>query len=218
MSSGSTFKPFSSAAALQEFLLKEAGPGSLVLVPHQRLARQVWRRQRQRAREQGRAAWEPLPLTTLGNWWGDLSRSLWLDQAVASPLPRLACWRTALETGPPLDGITADLAWAQALDAAYSLLARHRLPLTTADPQDSPLVSWRRRLTAFFEEICREEGYLPPVELPGYLLKALEAGHIALPPKLLVAGLETPAPVEEAWLQAVSRRIPVLHLDRKSVV
>ena len=56
MSSGSTFKPFSSAAALQEFLLKEAGPGSLVLVPHQRLARQVWRRQRQRAREQGKRA------------------------------------------------------------------------------------------------------------------------------------------------------------------
>jgi RecB family exonuclease len=215
MPGGSTSKPFSSAAALHDFLLQETGPETLGLVPHQRLARQVWHRQRQRALRQGLAAWEPLPLATLGNWWADLCRSLWLPQAIASPLERLACWRRALATGPPLEGLAPDLAWAQALDEAYSLLSRHRLPLTAPDSQDSPLVSWRRRLTALFQEICGDEGFLPPGELPGYLLRALEAGQIALPRKLLVVGLETPAPVEEAWLQAVARRLPVIHLQVK---
>ncbi|MFZ5450711.1 MAG: PD-(D/E)XK nuclease family protein [Thermodesulfobacteriota bacterium] len=206
---------FPTSAALQDYLLKEARPGALTLVPHQRLARQVWRRQRLRHLEQGLAAWEPLPLTTLGRWWADLRQSLWLPQAVASPLQRLACWRRALETGPPLEGVAPDLSWAQAMDEAYSLLTRHRLPFLESDPRDSPLVSWRRRLMGLFQEIMRDEGYLAPAELPVYLLKALETGKIALPARLLIVGLETPAPVEDLWLQAVARHIPVAHLQIK---
>ncbi|MDD5641965.1 MAG: PD-(D/E)XK nuclease family protein [Syntrophales bacterium] len=203
---------FSTSAALHDYLLQEARPGVLTLVPHQRLARQVWHRQRLRHLEQGLAAWEPLPLTTLGHWWADLCQSLWLPQAVASPLKRLACWRTALETGPPLEGVEPDLSWAQALDEAYSLLTRHRLPLLESDPLDSPLVSWRRQLMGLFQEMMRQEGFLAPGELPVYLLQGLEVGKITLPTRLLTVGLETPAPVEDLWLQAVARHIPVMHL------
>jgi exodeoxyribonuclease-5 len=206
---------FPTSAALQDYLLQEARPGALALVPHQRLARQVWRRQRQRALEQGLAAWEPLPLATLGHWQADLCQSLWLPQTVASPLQRLVCWQRVITTGPSLEGVTPDLAWAQALDEAYSLLARHRLPLIEPNPQDSPLIAWRRRIMGIFQEISRDEGFLPPTELPGYLLRALESGKITLPQRLLVVGLETPAPVEEVWLQAVARRIPVIYLQVK---
>jgi len=206
---------FSTSAVLQDYLLQEAHPHTLTLVPHQRLARQVWRRQRQRGLERGLAAWEPLPLTTLEHWWADLWRSLWPPEALASPLKRLACWGQALESGPSLEGLTPDLAWAQALDEAYALLSRHRLPTSEPDPQDTPLVAWRRRIMGIFREIIREEGCLPPGELPAYLLNALDGGKIALPQKLLVVGLETPAPVEEAWLKAVARRIPVVHLQVK---
>jgi len=68
---------------------------------------------------------------------------------------------------------------------------------------------------SIFQEITREAGFLAAGELPGYLLRALESGKITLPQKLLVVGLETPAPVEDAWLQAVARRIPVIHLQVK---
>lgn len=206
---------FSTSAALQDYLLQETPPGALVLVPHQRLARQVWHRHRQRCLERSLAAWEPLPLTTLGHWWADLYQALWHPEAMASPLKRLACWRQALESGPSLEGLTPDLAWAKALDEAYSLLARHRLPLVEPQVQDPPLVAWRRRIMGIFREIIRAEGCLTPGELPAYLLHALDAGKIALPRKLLVVGLETPAPVEEAWLQAVARRIPVVPLQVK---
>ncbi|RJR44923.1 MAG: hypothetical protein C4567_03865 [Deltaproteobacteria bacterium] len=206
---------FSTGAALQDYLLQEASPGTLTLVPQQRLARQVWHRQRLRSLERGLAAWEPLALATLGHWQAGLCRSLWLPQAAASPLQRLVIWRQALEAGPSLEGVTPDLAWAQALDEAYSLLTRHRLPIAEAGPQDSPLVSWRRRLMGLYQEISRDEGFIPEGELPAYLLQALDAGRITLPQQLLVAGLEAAAPLEEVWLQAVARLIPVVHLQVK---
>ena len=37
---------FPSGAALQDYLLDHAGPGALAIIPHQRLAHQVWHRQR----------------------------------------------------------------------------------------------------------------------------------------------------------------------------
>ncbi|MHB8069625.1 MAG: PD-(D/E)XK nuclease family protein [Desulfobaccales bacterium] len=213
MAGGSLLKSFSAAAALQDFLLQEAGPGVLTLVPHQRLARQVWRRQRQRCLEQGLSAWEPLPLATLGHWQADLSQSLWLPEAPASPLQRLVFWQRAFEAGPSLEGLAPDLAWAQALDEAYALLCRHRLLSPEPDAHDSPLIAWRRRVMGIYQEISREEGCLTAAALPGHLLRGLDAGQLNLPEKLLVVGLETPAPVEDAWLQAVARRVPVLHLQ-----
>ena len=51
-------KLFSTAAALQDFLLQEAGPGALVVVPHQRLAQQLWQRQRLAQLQAGRPAWD----------------------------------------------------------------------------------------------------------------------------------------------------------------
>jgi exodeoxyribonuclease-5 len=206
---------FPSGAALQDRLLKETPAGVLTLVPHQRLARQVWQRQRRQSLEQGLPAWEPLPLATLGRWQAELCRSLWLPAAAATPMQRLALWRRALEAGPPLEGLAPGLDWARALDDAYSLLSRHRLLSPESGSLDSPLILWRRRLSGIFQEISREEGLATPEELSGYLFQALEEGRVLLPRGLLVVGLDTPAPVEEAWLQAVARRIPVTRLSVK---
>jgi hypothetical protein len=46
---------FASSDELQDFLVRESG-GSLVVVPHQRLAHQVWHRQRAAELAAGRAA------------------------------------------------------------------------------------------------------------------------------------------------------------------
>ncbi len=203
---------FATSAALQDFLLQKITPGVLTLVPHQRLARQVWHRQRQRSLEQGLAAWEPLPLATLGHWQADLVQSLWLPETPASPLQRLVFWQRAWDAGPPLEGLAPDLAWAQALDEAYALLCRHRLLSLEPEAHDSPLIAWRRRVMAIFQEISREEGCLTAAAWPDYLLRGLDAGRLQLPEKLQVVGLETPAPVEAAFLAAVARRIPVVLL------
>jgi len=203
---------FASSDELQDFLLRESG-GSLVVVPHQRLAHQVWHRQRAAELAAGRAAWEPLPLVTLQGWSADLFRSLWPREVLAPLLTRLARWRRALKEVPPPAGPTPELQWAQALDEAHNLLGRHLLPVLEPAAADSPLVAWRRQVTRSYARLLREEGWLSPGELPGYLLAALKADRIKLPGQVLVVGLETPAPAEAAWLQALEGRTRVQHLQ-----
>jgi RecB family exonuclease len=205
-------KHFSSSASLQDYLLNETGPGALVIVPHRRLARQVWHKQRLANLEKGRTAWEPLPLVTLPDWWSELFQGLWPPYARAPSLVRLALWRQAIESGPPLDGVAPDQEWAQALDDAHDTLLRHALPLVAPGPGDTPLVGWRRGVTRIYRELLREQGWLAPGEIPAYLLAALEQKGLPLPDRLIVVGLETTAPVEERWLEALASRLPMTRL------
>jgi RecB family exonuclease len=208
---------FASGAALQDYLLAQAGPGALAIIPHQRLAHQVWHRQRLAALEAGRPAWEPLPLMTLNAWWSELFKGLWPPSPLAPALVRLARWRQALQTAPPPSGPTPTLAWAQALDEAHSLLCRYAMAGGEARPlggeEDSPLITWRRRVTRIYTDLLQQGDWLSPGELPAYLTAALREGRIKLPPTVLVAGLETPAPLEDIWLKELSRRTRVIHLQ-----
>jgi len=206
-------KFLATGAALQDYLLEEAGPGVLTIIPHQRLAHQVWRRQRAAALAAGGPAWEPVPLLTLNAWWADLFRGLWSEVALAPPLVRLALWRQALKAAPPPPGPTPELSWAQALDETHTLLCRHGLPTQDPGPDDSPLITWRRQVTRLYADLQRQGEWLSPGELPAYLLAALQDGRVTLPPAVLVVGLETPAPLEEFWLSEVSRRTRVVHLQ-----
>jgi RecB family exonuclease len=208
-------RTFSTSAALQDYLLQEAGPGTLMVVSHQRLAHQVWHRQRLTCLEAGQAAWEPVPLITLESWWTDLFRALWPPVSLAPPLQRLAFWGQALKAAPPLEGAQPDLKWAQALDDAYNLLCRHSLPTTAADAADSPLVAWRRQVTKNFQDILRQERLITPGELPAFLWRALNEGEITLPKKMLLAGFQTPAPAEAAWFEALAARTEVVALQVK---
>jgi RecB family exonuclease len=213
---------FSSSAVLQDFLLAQAGPGTLVVVPHQRLAHQVWHRQRRAAMQAGRPAWEPGALLTLYAWWSELFQSLWPPVTLAPALVRLARWRQVLQAVPAPPGPTPDLAWAQALDDTHTLLCRYLLEPkmaggdarpTTYSGDDSPLVVWRREITRSYTDLLRQGGWLSPGELPAYLTAALRDGRLTVPPRVLVVGLETPAPTETLWLQELSRHTRVVHLQ-----
>jgi RecB family exonuclease len=213
---GSSQKIFSSGAALQDYVLAQAGPGTLTVVPHQRLAHQIWHRQRLGALQAHRSVWEPLALRTLQAWWSELFQGLWPQEALAPPLVRLVLWRQALKASPPPSGSTSELSWAQALDETHILMCRHGLPVFSVrepGPEDSPLVAWRRHLTHTYCNLLRQENWLSPGELPAYLVQALRAGKLKLPGRVLVACLETPAPLEELWLLEVSRRAHVEQLQ-----
>ena len=118
---------FGTSAALQDFILQEAGPGTLVIVPHRRLAQQLWQRQRQAQLRAGRTAWEPLAVKTFQGWLQDLFTSLWPEVALAPDLLRWSLTLRAIQATPELPGVAADLTWAQALDEAYGILCRHSL-------------------------------------------------------------------------------------------
>jgi RecB family exonuclease len=133
---------------------------------------------------------------------------------------RLGLWRQALKVAPPPIGPTPELAWAQALDETHILLCRHGLGPKTAGgdarptgPDGSPLVTWRRQVTRIYTELLHQKNWLSPGELPAYLTAALREDQAELPDQVLVACLETPAPLEELWLQEVSRRTQLVHLQ-----
>ena len=75
----------------------------------------------------GRPAWEPLAVKTFQGWLQDLFTALWPEVALAPDLLRWSLMLRAIQATPELPGVAADLAWAQALDEAYSILCRHSL-------------------------------------------------------------------------------------------
>ncbi|MBM4294865.1 MAG: hypothetical protein FJ126_08190 [Deltaproteobacteria bacterium] len=204
---------FPTSLALQDYLLQEAGPGSLAIVPHMRLARQVWDRQRRRELSAGRRVWEPLPLLTLQGWMHELFASRWPPVSIAPYLKRLSLWLRALASGPPLEGAGATLEWARALDEAYLILCRHSLLPIQPDPSDPPLVAWRRQLTRLFREQLSQEGLITEGGLPVYLTRSLESGLVKLPEKVFAVGFKTPAKAEDAWFQAAARRTRLIFLE-----
>ncbi|WP_449245476.1 PD-(D/E)XK nuclease family protein [Desulfobacca acetoxidans] len=208
---GAAIKIFPTSAALQDFLLAQS-PGALIIVPHMRLAYQVWRRQRLAARAAGRLAWEPLAMTTLSGWWHQLGPQLWLPVQPASYLQRMSCWLQAMAAAPPPEGVEADLAWAAALDEALDLIERYQIPPAAGAYGESTLIAWRRPVIREFLDLLRQKGSITPAALPSYLLQALQSGSLSWPEKILLVGMETPAPVEQEWLTAVARKCPLIQL------
>ncbi|MCL4502329.1 MAG: PD-(D/E)XK nuclease family protein [Deltaproteobacteria bacterium] len=212
---------FSTSAALQDFILQEAGLGALVIVPHQRLAQQLRLRQRQAQLQAGRAAWEPLAIKTFQGWLQDLFTSLWPEVAIAPDLHRWSLMLRAMQAAPELPGAAAGLDYAQALDDAYSILCRHSLlragqaSVPAIPGESSLLITWRNQVFQIYRRLLTEGGWLAPGELPAYLLERLHSSKLNLPGRLLVAGLESSAPAEAAFLEACARSTRVLQLQVK---
>ncbi|MBM4286072.1 MAG: hypothetical protein FJ128_12645 [Deltaproteobacteria bacterium] len=201
-----------SGAELQDVLLREVSGRALVVVPHQRLARQVWHRRRQAVAAAGGGAWEPLRLLTLEAWWAELLKASWAPVVPAPPLVRLALWQEALRAAPPFEGAAPDLGWAAALDDSHQLLARHLLLDDALGLGDDPLTAWRQEVFSIYTALLREGEWLAPGEVPSYLRRLLAAGRLPLPQAVFLVGLETAAEVEEAWLKDVARLAPLQHL------
>lgn len=197
---------FKTAAELHQYILREVRPGNLVLVPHTRLARQLWQRQRQQNLAQGLTGWEPLPILTLDQWFQELFDSLWPPVSLTPDLERLRLWQEAMSAGPPLEGVPLDLALAQRLDDTHAILTRHQISPEAPVEAGPPLVAWRRAVSRIFAARLSEQRLLTPGQLPGYLLQALQRGGLCLPSRILAVGFEAPAPVEAAWLQELANR------------
>lgn len=208
---GTAVKPFESSAGLQKYLLSQP-PGVLIIVPHMRLAHQVWRRQRLEAQAAGISAWEPLAMTTLSGWWHQLLGQLWLPLRPASSLERLVHWKSAMAATPSPPKVTPDLAWAAALDEALELSQRYQIPPPQDLAAESPLIIWRQEVGRTFIDLLTQQGLVIPARIPSLLLQALAEEKLGLPDRIVVVGLETPAPMEDQWLRAVGRRRPIVQV------
>lgn len=197
---------FATAAEMHQYILGEAGPGTLILVSHDRLVRQLWHRQRQQMLAQGRAAWEPFPIVTLNQWYQELFESLWTPLSLASDLERLQLWWEAMQAGPRLEEFPLDLALAAGLDETHAILTRHQISPGEASGPAAPLISWRRQISQIFENLLSEKHLLTPGQLPTFLLPCLLDRKLSLPTRILAVGFEALAPAEEVWLQELAKQ------------
>jgi len=135
----------------------------LGLIPQQRLAHQVWHRQRL---PPWRLAFRPgtSEALHLNAWWSELFRGLWLKQ----PWPRLCA------PGPVAPGLEGRAATSRphvgvglgpGLDEAHALLSRYSMAGRDARPTAGEgirrFITWRRRVTGIYVDLCARDWLSP---------------------------------------------------------
>jgi len=99
-------------------------------------------------------------MTTLSGWWQQLWRQLWLPVRPASTLQRLLIWQQAMAATSPVAGVTADLAWAAALDEAQELIHRYQIPSPKNLALESGLITWRQEVARRFGDLLTQQGLI----------------------------------------------------------
>ncbi|MGA1794720.1 MAG: PD-(D/E)XK nuclease family protein [bacterium] len=190
---------FSSAEQLQDWIIRNTGPQDIVLTPGGRMARQILRRFRQVQLTAGACSWLPIRVMSLNQWIGELWRESWSDFRPASPWRCMMLWRELVRRFPPPVNIFEGFSLAKGLDGTYAALVRHLLD-TDQRRGTSPLVQWSSELINRFTERLSAEGLIHPAEMPGHLSRFLHSETarcaVAIPGRILLAGLRQSSPVE----------------------
>jgi len=187
----------------QKALLAASKPGTLILTPGGRLARRLKHRFRTSEITRGQQGWVPPDVLTLNAWAWKAWNTTWPLSRPLSELSCLALWKEALNLVPPPEPFQPDLALCQTLNETYTVLVRHGLPTEGPAAALSPLVSWRRAVTGRFEAFAEEQKAFHPARLPVHLSQAVRDGRAPLPAAIILAGFESPAPVEEALFKCL---------------
>jgi RecB family exonuclease len=141
----------------------------------------------------------------LNAWFEEYWASTWPETLPAPGLLRLVTWRHLSGKTPPPEPLTPDAALYRLLDDNYAVMIRHLLDPATGHAS-TPLVAWRREISAAFKESLAERGFFHPAELPARITAALRAGQNSLPEKIMLLGFESPAPAEVELFEALKRR------------
>ncbi len=175
---------------------------TLTLTSTGRLARHLRHRHRMEKLSAGGGAWEPPAVMHLNAWYEEYWSSLWPDTLPAPLLMRLALWRDLSVYTPPPEPLTADIALYRLLDENYAVLVRHRLDPARGE-SFTPLVDWRRKISAAFRDALSERGFFHPAELPARITNRIKADRNGLPDVIRILGFESPAPAEEDLFEAM---------------
>lgn len=175
---------------------------TLTLTSTGRLARHLRHRHRMEQLSAGGGAWEPPAVMHLNAWYEAYWSSMWPDTLPAPALMRLAVWRDLSAKTPPPEPLTADIALYRLLDENYAVMVRHRLDPAKGEAF-TPLVAWRQKISAAFQDALSERGFFHPAELPARITNRLRTDQNGLPDVIRILGFESPAPAELELFQAM---------------
>ncbi len=178
--------------------------GGVCLTATRRLAREVGRAYDRWQRSRGREAWAAAACLPLTVWLREQWAATWPATHLPGEPLHLAAWEGVIgddlgaASRSPLE--VASLAPVAA--AAARLVAHYRLGESAATEEERALFRWRRA----FSRRCRDLGWLDPATLADAVAGAIEAGEVAVPGEVLLAGFDRLSPAEEAVVAALRAR------------
>jgi len=179
-------------------------PDRVYLTATGRLARSLKRNFHLKLLSEGSKGWEPLQAMDLNTWMKRAWSGSWPVEMPAGDLYRMNLWKRLCGTIAPPSPLTVDTNLYAILDENYRTMVRHGIDPAAGIPA-TPLVEWRRKISAAFQEELEAQKLFHPSHFPFRLCRAIEDGRIIPPEKISLAGFESPAPVERELFTALER-------------
>ena len=187
-------------------------PDRLYLTSTERLARSMRRRFRLRCLHEGKRGWESLQAMSLKVWLERTWSEAWPEEMPAADLYCMSLWKDLTERIVPPSPLTVDTNLCAALDETYKIMVRHGLDPASGFPS-TPLVEWRRGISAAFAKKLKSGGLFHPSGYPSLLRRAVKDGRIVLPERITLAGFESPAPLERELFVTLEEQSDVEYMD-----
>jgi len=194
------------SAALPSEIQQALDRGATVLTANQRAARTLRRAFDLAQRVNGLAHWQPPSILAWDSWLAGLWHRLLLEghatELLLNSTQEHSLWRTIITADNPTNSLRPVDSLATTAADAWLLLhnfrARNRLANVPGNSDTHVFARW----AAEFERRCTRAQYLPQAQLPERLRAAIAAGHLTLPPTLLLVGFDSTTPAQDALLDA----------------
>ncbi len=177
-----------------------------------RLARRLRHQYRMSNLDQGRTGWESLAAFSLNDWLRIKWAEAWPEEIPAHPLFRLHLLTELLAEIPPPSALDEDIHLCQLLDDTCGTLIRHNVD-PSSGPSSSSLVEWRRTICRRFMVTLESKGFFHPAELPSRVARGIMNGVLSCPDRIVLAGFDSPAPVEFDLFRTLEGTAAVEHTD-----
>ena len=188
--------------------LQTLDDGSLVLAATERVARHLKMQAALLQSVAGKRSWFAKgKICTVTQWIEQAWLDLLQDEQLLYPVQELAVVKSVADKSGLLpETLISSTSTARRIAQAYSQFIKFQLP---ADPDRFRFkreyeVFWQWR--QLIEDDCRKSGYVFRAELPGRLLKAIEAGFVTLPRKVVLVGVQYMNPAERAVFELLSSK------------
>lgn len=181
---------------------------TLVLASTERVARHLKMQSALLQSVSGKRSWfSKGKIATVSQWVEQVWLDLLPDEQLLSPVQELAVVKgVADKSGLLPETMISSTSTARRIAQAYSQFIKFKLP------NDPDRFRFKREYEVFWqwrqliEDACRSDGCVFRAEMPGRVVKAIEAGQVTLPAKLILVGVLYMNPAEKALIDLLKAK------------
>ncbi len=187
---------------------------AVLLTVNQRLAGHLMRRWDQARLSEGLEVWPTPPILSLEVWLSRQWDAVWPDQEFLTAAQAQTVWQqlvAADQSGPANDltpmtlldpHSTAALAWQAWQRCAEWQVDPNSWPAHRCSAESNAFIGWLNG----YQDWCREQGCADPAVRLGNIAEAMDAGWVAAPGRVYLAGFDRHSPAFESLLSALAGR------------